>query len=65
MAYRKSLRATGITARDLRHSRDSWKQKYMRERERRLELEARLEHGPPPAARPSRLTTTAASSHCR
>ena len=63
MAYRKSLRAAGITVRDLRHSRDSWKEKYGQERERRLELEARLEHAPPPAARPSRLTTTAASSH--
>jgi hypothetical protein len=54
--YRKSLRAENVTSRDLRQSRDSWKEKYMRERERRLELEARLEHPPPPAARPSRLT---------
>jgi hypothetical protein len=63
MGYRKSLRAVGITARDLRQSRDSWKQKYLRERERRLELEARLEHAPPPAARPLRLTTATASGH--
>jgi hypothetical protein len=65
MGYRKSLRAAGVTARDLRHSRDAWKQKYARERERRLELESRLEHAPPPAAQPSRLTTTAASDRCR
>jgi hypothetical protein len=37
----------------------------VRERERRLELEARLEHAPPPTARPSRLTTAAADRHWR
>jgi hypothetical protein len=63
--YRKSLRAANITVRDLRQSRDSWKEKYVRERERRLELEARLEHAPPPTARPSRLTTAAANRHWR
>lgn len=65
LGYRKSLRAANITARDLRYSRDSWKEKFVRERERRLELEARLEHAPPPTARPSRLTTAAASGHWR
>jgi hypothetical protein len=65
LGYRKALRSLNITARDLRNSRDSWKQKYMRERERRLEMEARLEHPPPRAATPSRLTTAAASGHLR
>jgi len=65
LGYRKSLRAANITARDLRQSRDNWKEKYQRERERRLEAEARLEHPPPPTARPSRLTPAAASGQWR
>lgn len=63
--YRNAYRAANITVRDLRNSRDSWKQKYMQERTRRLELEAQLDQPPPRAARPSRLTAAAASRRTR
>ena len=42
LSHRQALRVARITLRDLRNSRDLWKGKYMQERERRLELEARL-----------------------
>ena len=65
LGYRKAYRAANITVRDLQKSRDSWKQKYMGEREWRLELEAQLDRPPPRAARPSRLTAAAASRRLR
>jgi hypothetical protein len=55
--YLRALRAMKITARDLRHSRKNWKEKYMRERERRLALEAQLEGQPTRAKKFSGLTT--------
>lgn len=65
LGYRKAYRAANITVRDLRNSRDSWKQKYMGERKRRLELEAQLDQPPPRTASPSRLTAAAASRRAR
>lgn len=65
LGYRKAYRAANITVRDLRDSRDSWKQKYMHERKRRLELEAQLDQPPPRAVRPSRPTAAAASRRTR
>jgi hypothetical protein len=65
LGYYKAYRAANINARDLRISRDSWKQKYVRERERRLELEAQLEHAPPRTAKPLQLTTAGANGHVR
>jgi hypothetical protein len=59
--YRRTARSLNITARDLRKSRDAWKQKYMSERERRLALQAQLGRPSAPALKFCRLTTAAVS----
>lgn len=60
-AYRQLWRAMSVTARDLRKSRDSWKQKYKRERAQRLALAAQLGQRSAPGEKFSRLVTAAAS----
>jgi hypothetical protein len=40
--YYRQMRSLEVKARDLERSRDGWRQKYQRERERRLELERPL-----------------------
>lgn len=63
--YRKQMRSLTITVRDLRKSREVWKEKYLREREERLRLEARLEHPPPRGNGPVRLTSAAVGQRMR
>jgi hypothetical protein len=64
VGYHQTVRSLKITVRDLQTSRDSWKHKYVRERTRRLELEAQLEHPPPRTVR-ARLTSTPANRQSR
>jgi hypothetical protein len=59
--YRRAALAKTITTRDLRRSRENWKQKYMRERERRLALEAQLAERPARAQKFSELMTASVS----
>lgn len=63
--YRKQMRALSITVRDLRKSREDWKEKFLREREARLRLEAQLEHPPPRGNRSARLTSATAGQRTR
>ena len=62
---RRSMRSLQVTARDLRVSRDLWKGKYAQERQKRLELEALLEHPPPGRNRNARPTATKTGRHSR
>ena len=41
--HHQALRAARVTVRDLRKSREEWKRRYAQERQRRLELEGRLD----------------------
>jgi hypothetical protein len=63
--YYRSIRSLRVTNRDLRISRDLWKEKYAQERQKRLELEALLEHPPPGRNRNARPTATATNRHSR